>query len=134
MLGTVLVGVASSLVALPAFESDTLPAERAEWQRLRAEHMTRIRETFASLQPTQRVLLFCHDPTALPFLSEEPAIRARLPQIERTIIGHLHSRLILWKAPTVDVEIFRVVTCNRLHLASQTAHPPNPLTVSNRVG
>jgi hypothetical protein len=44
------------------------------------------------------VLLFCHDPTALPFLGEEEAVRRRLPQIEATIIGHLHTNLVLWKA------------------------------------
>jgi hypothetical protein len=43
-------------------------------------------------------LLFCHDPTALPFLWREEAVRRRLPQIEQTIVGHLHSNLILWKA------------------------------------
>jgi hypothetical protein len=28
---------------------------------------------------------------------EEP-VRRRLPQVEQTIIGHLHTRLILWKS------------------------------------
>src|SRR5207253_7886503 len=46
----------------------------------------------------QRILLFCHDPTALPFLWHEAPVRGKLPQIERTIIGHLHSRLILFKS------------------------------------
>jgi hypothetical protein len=94
----VLVGLASSLVALPAFEADTLPAERKEWEQLRAEHLAEIRQAFTALQPGQRVLLFCHDPTALPFLWREPTIRARLPQIEQTVIGHLHSNLVLWKS------------------------------------
>jgi hypothetical protein len=94
----VLVGVVSSLIALPVFEADTLPQERPEWQRLRAEHLRLINSVFASLAPAQRVLLFCHDPTALPFLAREPQVAARLPQIEYTIIGHLHSRLILWKS------------------------------------
>jgi hypothetical protein len=44
------------------------------------------------------VLLFCHDPTALPFLWREESVRRRLPQVEQTIIGHLHTRLILWKS------------------------------------
>jgi hypothetical protein len=43
-------------------------------------------------------LLFCHDPTALPFLWREEAVRNRLPQLEQTIIGHLHSNLVLWKS------------------------------------
>jgi len=94
----VLLGVTSSLVAWAAFEQDSLEAERKEWAMLRAEHLEEIRGAFAALRPTQRVLLFCHDPTALPFLLNEEAVRARLPQIEQTIIGHLHSELILWKS------------------------------------
>ena len=93
----VLLGVVSSLVALPVFEADTLPAERPEWERVRAEHLTDIRRAFAALQPGQRVLLFCHNPTALPFLWQEEVVRAKLPQLEQTLIGHLHSNLVLWK-------------------------------------
>lgn len=94
----VVLGVVSSLIALPIFEPDTLPAERPEWERLRAEHLQAINQAFDGVKPDQRVLLFCHDPTALPFLRQQPAVAARLPQIECTIIGHLHSRLILWKS------------------------------------
>jgi hypothetical protein len=94
----VLLGCVSTLVALPVFEPDMLPAERPEWERLRAEHLGEIRRAFAALQPEQRVLLFCHDPTALPFLWQEEAVRTRLPQIEQTTIGHLHSNLVLWKS------------------------------------
>jgi hypothetical protein len=94
----VLLGFVSTLVALPAMEADMLPAERPEWQRLRAEHLAEIRSAFDALQPGQRVLLFCHDPTALPFLWREESVRAKLPQIEQTTIGHLHSKLVLWKS------------------------------------
>lgn len=94
----VLFGVASSLVALPAFDPDMLPEERAEWQRLRAEHLSCIREAFAGLGPDRKVVLFCHDPTALPFLAREEIVQAHLPQVELTVIGHLHSRLLLWKS------------------------------------
>jgi hypothetical protein len=93
-----LVGVVSSLIALPVFEHDTLPEERAQWEQLRIEHLTAIRELFAAIRPQQRILLFCHDPTALPFLHADPVVRSRLPQIEQTIIGHLHSNLVLWKS------------------------------------
>src|SRR5882672_676716 len=92
----VLLGVTSSLVALPLFESDTLPEELPEWQRLRENHLVEIRQAFVSLKPSQRVLLFCHDPSALPFLWRDAEIRDRLPHIEQTVIGHLHSRLIFW--------------------------------------
>jgi hypothetical protein len=94
----VLTGVASPLIALPANQPDTLPAEWPAWLKLREAHLAEIRAAFDALKPEQRVLLFCHDPTALPFLWREESVRRRLPQIEQTIIGHLHSRLILWKS------------------------------------
>src|SRR3989454_8428559 len=74
----VLLGVVSSLVALPVFEPDTLPAERPEWERLREGHLAEIRRAFSSLERGQRLLLFCHDPTALPFLWAEETVRAKL--------------------------------------------------------
>jgi hypothetical protein len=94
----VLLGVVSTLVALPVFEADTLPEEWPEWRRLRAEHLGQIRQVFAALRPGQRVVLFCHDPTALPFLWREPEVNSQLEQIELTVIGHLHSNLVLWKS------------------------------------
>src|SRR5439155_1249096 len=94
----VLMGITSSVVALPVFEPDTLSDERPEWHRLRADHLHQISTAFADLLSDQRVILFCHDPSALPFLAREENIRQRLSQIEATIIGHLHSRLILWKS------------------------------------
>jgi hypothetical protein len=93
-----LMGIVSSLVALPVFAPDILPEERAGWETLRADHLARIRDAFGELPPDCKVILFCHDPTALPFLWREPAVRARADQIEQTIIGHLHSPLILWKS------------------------------------
>jgi hypothetical protein len=94
----VLMGVVSSLVGLPVFEPDTLHEERSEWQRLRGEHLAAIGEAFNKLRSDQRVLLFCHDPTALPFLGEERSVHEKLTNIEQTIIGHLHSGLVLWKS------------------------------------
>jgi hypothetical protein len=93
-----LIGVSSPLIALPANQPDALPEEWPEWQRLREAHLAEIRAAFDTLQPEQRVLLFCHDPTALPFLGREESVRRRLPQVEQTILGHLHTRLILWKS------------------------------------
>jgi len=94
----VLIGVVSSLVALPVFEPEALREEIAEWRNLREQHLAEIRAAFSALKPEQRVILFCHDPTALPYLWREEAVRAKLPQIEQTIIGHLHSNLIFWKS------------------------------------
>ena len=93
-----LLGLVSSLVALPVYEEDALLSERPEWRQFRALHLEELGRAFDALQPGQRVLLFCHDPTALPFLLREEAVRRKVGQIERTIIGHLHSRLILWKS------------------------------------
>lgn len=91
----VLFNCASTLVALPVFAADMLPEERATWERMRAEHLAEIRAAFASVRPGQRILFFCHDPTALPFLGRDEIIRAKLGQIDRTIIGHLHSNFYL---------------------------------------
>jgi Calcineurin-like phosphoesterase len=90
----VLLGVTSTLIALPLFEADALPEERAEWRQLSEEHLARIRENFQGLKPNQRVLLFCHDPSALPFLWREEIVRGKISQVEQTIIGHLHSNLV----------------------------------------
>ena len=94
----VLVGVTSSLIALPVMMDEIRPEERKDWERLREEHMTEIRFLFRRLETDRRVLLFCHDPTALPFLWDQPEIQSRVSQIEQTIVGHLHSNLILWKS------------------------------------
>lgn len=93
-----LIGVTSTLIALPLFTADMLPEEKPAWEKLRAEHLAQIRAAFARLAADRRVILFCHDPTALPFLGREPEVAARLPQIEHTIIGHLHSNLYLRKS------------------------------------
>jgi hypothetical protein len=90
-----LIGITSSLIALPVFEHDTLPEELPAWRRLRLEHFAEVREAFSNLDADQRVLLFCHDPTALQFLWGDDVIRAKLPQIEQTIIGHFHTNLVL---------------------------------------
>jgi hypothetical protein len=93
-----LIGVTSSLLTLPANQSETLPDEWPEWLKLREAHLQEIRHAFDALPPDQRVILFCHDPTALSFLWREESVRRRLPQIEQTVIGHLHTNLILWKS------------------------------------
>ena len=93
-----LMGMTSSLVALPIYQPDTVPEEWPEWLRLREAHLAEIRAAFDALPPNQHVILFCHDPTALPFLWREKSVNCRLPQIEQTIIGHLHTQLVLWKS------------------------------------
>ena len=128
----VLIGVVSSLIALPVFEADTLPAERAEWERLREAHLGEIRKAFSGLETEQRVLLFCHDPSGLPFLWHEPEVQSKVGQIEQTIIGHLHSKLVLWKSgwlagmPRIR---FLGHTANRLSAALRQARHWRPFKV-----
>lgn len=93
-----LVGVTSSLVGLPIYEPETLPGERDEWRRLRENQLREMGAAFHALVPGQRVVLFCHDPTALPFLWQEAAVREKIGQIEMTVIGHFHSKLVYWKS------------------------------------
>ena len=127
-----LLGVVSSLVALPVFAPDMLPEERADWTALRASHLAEIRRAFAALEPGQRAWLFCHDPTALPFLWQEPVVRGKLPQLEQTVIGHLHSPLILWKSRLLSgmPEIpFLGHTAKRLSSALRQARQWRPFKV-----
>ncbi len=91
----VLIAVTSSLVAMPVYERETLPEEREQWRELARQHGHAIEAVFGQLRSDDRVLLFCHDPTALPFLSKLGSVRKHIAQIERTVIGHLHSELIL---------------------------------------
>lgn len=89
-----LLGVTSSLLGLPVLEPEALAEELPGWRELREEHLSLVRRALNSLTPDRRLLLFCHDPTALPFLAREPAMDARFGQLEGTVIGHLHSDLI----------------------------------------
>ncbi|HNQ91159.1 MAG TPA: metallophosphoesterase [Verrucomicrobiota bacterium] len=90
----VLFGVTSTLLALPVFEPEILPEERAEWRALREQHLDDIRANLRALATDQRIVLFCHDPTALPFLWREGVVRACIDRIALTIIGHLHTPLV----------------------------------------
>lgn len=92
-----LVGVSSSIWALPVFAHDALPSEWPEWNRIRKLQETALERQLGEVQSSDRWILFCHDPTALPFLAKNPAVTSRLDQLECTIIGHLHSELIYWK-------------------------------------
>ncbi len=94
----VLIGITSSLAAMQVYQYEALPEERPQWLEIAKEHLQRISSEFNQLKSNERVLLFCHDPTALPYLLELEAVRCRLPQIEKTIIGHLHSNLIVWQS------------------------------------
>lgn len=125
-------GITSSLVMLPAFSGELLDNERAEWEAARESHLQEIRDGFGSVSSDQRIILFCHDPTALPYLWHEPVVRSAVDRIERTFIGHLHSPLVLWKSrrlsgmPTIP---FLGHAVKRLSDALARAHHWEPFRV-----
>jgi len=94
----VLVGVTSTLLALELYEPEALPEELGDWRRLRELHLDVVRRAFDAVRSGERILLFCHDPSALPFLGREQSVRSKLGQVERTIVGHLHSQWLLRQA------------------------------------
>jgi len=91
----VLIGVTSSLIAMPIYIRETVESERAQWEELSRQHLAGIESVFNALGADDRILLFCHDPTALPFLWRVEPVRARAAQLERTVIGHLHSSIVM---------------------------------------
>lgn len=90
-----LVGVASTPWALDVFEPELAAGELEGWRRVGEETRAALERALEGVEANRRVLFFVHDPTALPFLAASPAIQRRLPQIERTILGHLHSPWVL---------------------------------------
>lgn len=90
-----LIGVNSSLFTLDLFLPEAIADEVPEWRRRRDAHIAQVTHAFERLPAKARVVLFCHDPSALTVLSGLPVIRRRLPQIELTVIGHLHSPTLL---------------------------------------
>ncbi len=91
----VLVGITSTIIAMPIFQSEALDEEREQWLGLNNQHLKAIAKIFDEVKPDNRIILFCHDPSALCYLSEEPSVQSKLNQIEMTIIGHLHSNAVL---------------------------------------
>jgi hypothetical protein len=86
-----LIGVNSSLFTLDLFLPEALASEIPAWRRLREEHIEHVSHAFDGLSDHARVLLFCHDPSALHALRHMPVVNRRLRQIEMTVIGHLHA-------------------------------------------
>jgi hypothetical protein len=90
-----LIGINSSLFGLHLFLPEALEDEVPEWHRRRVEHTREVCEAFDGLPERARVLLFCHDPSALAVLRRFPSVQMRIHQIERTILGHLHTPALL---------------------------------------
>jgi len=89
-----LIGIASTPVAFPVFEPESPPEERPAWQAIRKDLLDRLEQSLDDLGPDRRWLLFVHDPSALPFLRQVPAVTRRLPQLALTVVGHLHTPAI----------------------------------------
>jgi hypothetical protein len=85
----------STLIGLPEFAPDCPPEDYETWNALRENHLETLRDSMESIGRNQRIIFFLHDPTAIPYLAGIPWVRARLHQVDATIIGHLHSPLIL---------------------------------------
>jgi hypothetical protein len=90
-----LIGINSSLFTLELFLPEALVEEIPEWRRRRDEHIALVSHAFDGLPKNARVLLFCHDPSALAALSQVPVVIDRLSHIEMTVIGHLHAPSLL---------------------------------------
>ncbi len=93
--GVDLIGINSSLLTLDHFLPEALVEEIPEWHQRRAAHEAQLTATFGELAPDARVILFCHDPSALSLLIGNPAISERRAQIELTVLGHLHEPRLL---------------------------------------
>ena len=86
-----MIGVNSSLLTLDMFLPEALDDEVMVWERLRDDHLRQVAEAFDRLPAQARIVLFCHDPSALSRLAELPEVQRRQSQILRTVVGHLHT-------------------------------------------
>jgi hypothetical protein len=128
----VIIGMTSSLAAVPALVADQGADERAGWHDEYQRHMAEIRGLFKKINSDQRIILFCHDPTALPFLWDDQDIQRYVPQIERTVIGHLHSNLIFRQAMLMSglpAVRFMGAGVSRITQALNRAHMWKPFNV-----
>lgn len=90
------VGVTSTLLAWPVFRPEAPAGEWDRWDRAHREHLGAVEALFSEAAADgRRLVLFCHDPTALPFLGRLEGVRRALPLLETTVIGHLHSPWVL---------------------------------------
>lgn len=128
----VLIGVMSTLLSLDLMLPEGVPGERDSWRDLRAQHLAEIDAAFRELERGQKVILFCHDPTALPYLAELPSVRNQYGRIQQTVIGHLHSNFTYNTArrlsglPQID---FLGVAVKRMSSALQRARKWEPFDV-----
>ncbi len=89
--------MSSPPIILPNILKEILDEEREEWETIRKEYLQEIQAHLNLVTPDDKVILFCHDPTALPHLAELPVVNHLLDRkrIALTIVGHLHTEIIL---------------------------------------
>lgn len=90
-----LLGINSSLLTLDHFLPEALAEEIPQWRERQAAHEQQITEAFDRLAPSEKIILFCHDPGALGVLIRSPVIRQKQKQIALTVLGHLHEPRLL---------------------------------------
>jgi hypothetical protein len=69
--------------------------EREQWREASRQHAHAIEALFAQIHRKIKSCSFATIPPPCPFCETCPHCKCALHQIERTIIGHLHSELIL---------------------------------------
>ena len=92
-----LIGICSTLLMLPILKKEILSGELSRWEKLRTNYLRELNTHLLMTTSEDKIILFCHDPTALPYLAELPSIQHLLnrKRIVLTIIGHLHTEIIL---------------------------------------
>jgi len=128
----VLLGVVSSLIALPVFEPDTLPAERSEWERLREEHLAQLEWArtpkglpSSALNPAQRNLLDLVLEQYLGRMPDEVAdrVRERLSGFEQDLHFAWAGSLTVNKAHYYRIEGPRLlVEYDNFHRSGKHIH------------
>lgn len=89
-----LIGVCSTLAAFPVYETEFPQSELSAWKELYQSQLSWLQQCFDSIEPRERIILFCHDPSALGFLHALPEIQKKLSQIAVTWVGHMHTPLV----------------------------------------
>ena len=92
-----LIGISSPPIILSNALKEILAEEKEQWQQLRKKYMKEIETHMCMVPSNEKIIFFCHDPTALPYLKESPIINHLLERkrITLTIVGHMHTDIIL---------------------------------------
>lgn len=86
-----LVGISSSLLTFTLHEKEARPEDSIRFREAGRNQADWLEALCQSLQPEDRILLFCHDPTALAYLGRFPWATKLIYHLEQTFCGHLHS-------------------------------------------